>query len=93
MKSFFSVLGLAGVVLMLASGCGDDDLDITPPPPVGDAGTDPPLDGGSDAGETLDAAPPDPGPIADAGADATSDAGSVDDGDAAVTDAGDADAQ
>lgn len=61
MKSLFSVLGIAGLVLVVASGCGDDDLaiDTTPPPSSGDAGSDPAADAGLDAGEELDATVPD----------------------------------
>ena len=70
MKSLFSVLGIAGLVLVVASGCGDDDLTDTTPEPPGDAGSNPAADAGLDAGEVLDATVPDieldGGPIVDA---------------------------
>lgn len=92
MKSLLSVLTIAGFVLVMASGCGDDDIDTTPmPPPSGDAGTEPTPDAAVDPGEPLDGgAPgetPDASPIGDAATEPPSDAGSIADAD---TDAGDA---
>jgi hypothetical protein len=92
MKSLFSVLGLVGFVLVMASGCGDDDIVIDPdPPPAGDAGPEPTLDAGSlDAGEILDATVPDievdASPIGDAASEVPVDADIAD----ADVDAGDA---
>lgn len=93
MKSLFSVLGIVGLVLAVASGCSDDDFVVDPvPPPSGDAGSEPTADAGADAGELLDAdtpgTVPDASPVGDAEApDAESDAGPVSDAD---VDAGDA---
>lgn len=91
MKSLFSVLGIVGFVLAAASGCSDDDIDVTPdPPPSRDAGLDAAPDLELDAGEVVDAAEPgtaDASPPADAASDAAaSDAAVVGD---AGTDGGD----
>jgi hypothetical protein len=89
MKSLFSVIGLVGFVLVMASGCGDDDIVIDPdPPPSGDAGPGPAPDAGLDAGETLDAEVPDidASPIGDAAVEVPGDADVTD----ADVDAGDA---
>jgi hypothetical protein len=84
MKSLFSVLGLVGFVLVMASGCGDDDIVIDPdPPPSGDAGPDAAPGAGLDAGEILDADAPDSG---DADSEVPADADVAD----ADVDAGDA---
>jgi hypothetical protein len=88
MKSLLSVLGMVGCVLVMTTGCGDDDIPATPGPPMGNAGSGATLDGGADAGE-LDASA-EPVPVADAAADAASDASIAADADVDV-DAGDAD--